>query len=93
MATRVLTIDQMRAETTKMEEQVVIIEQALTKLNDNVRASFKDAWNSNNSVIVEQKIDAMQRNLEIVKNKVRALKERIDAHAENVEKQNEVAGF
>ena len=93
MATRVLTIDQMRAETTKMEEQVVIIEQALTKLNDNVRASFKDAWNSNNSVIVEQKIDAMQRNLEIVKNKVRALKERINAHAENVERQNEVAGF
>ena len=93
MATRVLTIDQMRAETTKMEEQVVIIEQALTKLNDNVRASFKDAWNSNNSVIVEQKIDAMQKNLEIVKNKVRALKERIEAHAENVEKQNEVAGF
>ena len=93
MATRVLTIDQMRAETTKMEEQVVIIEQALTKLNDNVRTSFKDAWNSNNSVIVEQKIDAMQRNLEIVKNKVRALKERIEAHAENVEKQNEVVGF
>ena len=93
MATRVLTIDQMRAETAKMEEQVVIIEQALTKLNDNVRASFKDAWNSNNSVIVEQKIDAMQRNLEIVKNKVRALKERINAHAENVERQNEVAGF
>ena len=28
-----------------------------------------------------------------LKNKVRALKERIDAHAENVEKQNEVAGF
>ena len=93
MATRVLTIDQMRAETTKMEEQVVIIEQALTKLNDNVRTSFKDAWNSNNSVIVEQKIDAMQRNLEIVKNKVRALKERIEVHAENVEKQNEVVGF
>ena len=93
MATRVLTIDQMRAETTKMEEQVVIIEQALTKLNDNVRTSFKDAWNSNNSVIVEQKIDAMQKNLEIVKNKVRALKERIEAHAENVEKQNEVVGF
>ena len=48
MATRVLTIDQMRAETTKMEEQVSFKLEAYIQQLDNEDTPFTivEAWNN-----------------------------------------------
>ena len=92
MATRKLSISEMRAETAAMEEQVKVIETALSKLNSDVLTVFDQGWNSANAITVKTKIETMETSLTKIKDNIRLLKERIDTHIGNVENVDTING-
>ena len=87
---RKLNITEMREETTNIENQVAIIESALTNLQNDVIAIFQTGWASTNSQMVDDKIREMNDHLTVVKDNTRRIRERIDAHVGNVETEDTV---
>ena len=68
-----------------MEEEVKVIEAALSKLNADVVTVFDQGWNSANAITVKTKIETMESNLTKLKDNIRLLKERINKHIGDVQ--------